>query len=565
MRGGGGWLVALACLAAPAASFGQSGVIVDPENPGAAEFERPASPSTGTIVDPENPGAAELQGHSMDGAGLVIDPENPGAPSPIGPAQRSTATEGPAPQRVVFRGDVRSTLSLDTRHDGLDEDTFESLQQLGMRARVTLGARWTATVEGRLSWWLTSGPGDPDDAVVALDPDRWQGRLAPELRDFYVAGRRGGWSWRLGQLVVAWGSSDIVNPANVVNPRDLRFGLLASPDDATVPVPAADMSIALPSLLGQFVVVPFFVPDRLPIYGSDTALLRPASPLVGSLPLDRIGGILDPSIEDVVQPAVQQTHLPEEHPANASVGTRWTWTWRGLDLSGGAFYGFDRQPSVEVADPLAAWIATSDARDDLFTLDAETLDLVAAVQDGETLVDARYARRLDLVADGVRYFGPIGVRFDAVYTPQRTINVDGLTSVRRPRFAGTLGLGYESPTGDVVISTEAFIDRTWLRGSDPDAVLGLDDLVGAAFGMAVDAEAFTGSDAALAPLEVQLAALTLPREGDVVLTSAVGWAFTEASTLSVGATIVHTTSSRVTPGDLYDTNDAVFVRFDSAF
>ena len=208
---------------------------------------------------------------------------------------------------------------------------------------------------------------------------------------------------------------------------------------------------------------------------------------------------------------------------------------------------------------------TAADRDDLFALDAETLDVFADVQAGTTLVDARYERRLDVVLDGVRYFGPIGVRFDAVYTPRRTINVDGLTSVRRPRIAATLGVSYESATGDFVVSTEGFVDRTRMRATDPDAALSLDDLVGVAFGTSLDATALLADDHALAPLELRLAAVTLPREGDLIVSPALGWAFNEQTTLSAGATVFHTSSTRTSPADLYDANDAVFVRLDSSF
>jgi len=536
----------------PVVALAQAGVIVDPENPGAGVIVAPENPGAGVIVDPENPGA-----------GVIVDPENPGTGgTATRPASRPTPSTAP---RVVFRGEGLLGVAVDTAHDRAGEDTFETLSQLGMRARVTISERWSATLEGRLSWWTTVGPANENDPALALDTGAWQGRVEPALRDFFVAGRRGRWSWRLGQLVVAWGSSDIVNPANVVNPRDLRVGVLSDPDDATIPGPAVDVTVALPSLVGQFVVVPFFVPDRLPIYGSDAALLRADSPLGPSVPTDLVAGLIDPSLEDVLQPAVQQTHLPEEHPGNASVGTRWTWTWRGLDLSAGAFYGFDRQPALDVAPSVRAWLDTTDERDDLFGLDAETLDVVADVQAGETLVDARYERRLDFVLDGVRYFGPIGVRFDAVYTPQRTISVDGLTSVRRPRWAGTLGVSYESATGDFVVSAEGFVDQTRMRTSDPDATLGLDDLVGVALGTTLSADAVVSSESAIQPLELTFAALTLPREGDLVLRPSVGWAFNEQTTLSAGAVFFHSTSTSVSPADLYDANDAVFVRLDSAF
>ncbi|MBU6162279.1 MAG: hypothetical protein KGO50_14280, partial [Myxococcales bacterium] len=187
------------------------------------------------IGDPEDPSTQALSADEPDepvdepesNDGWIGDPEAPPVlpiPTPTSepaPQNASADTESSFVQQARFRGNALSQTQVDLRREGSDEDTFELLHEASLGLRVRFSRRWSAVVEGRLSWWLTSGYASTDSPLMT-DPSDWQGRVEPTLRDAYVTGRAGEWQLRLGQIPVSWGSTDFSRPADVVAPRDLR-------------------------------------------------------------------------------------------------------------------------------------------------------------------------------------------------------------------------------------------------------------------------------------------------------------------------------------------------------
>lgn len=310
--------------------------ILDPENPGTS------APTSGAGATPSPSGETE--------DGLTIDdPENvPGTPAPpshtpAGPVSRATTPPPPAATTTLWRGQYSGRLSSDFRRDHAGEETLESLQEVSMRLRHRTTAGRTVQVEGRLSWWVWGG-GNQKGAPWNVDETRAE--LDAELRSAFVAGHVGPWLVRVGQQTVVWGSSDLLRFADVLHARDLRRGLAFSAADARIPAPGVLLTRPFDRTTLQLVWMPFFVPDRIPTFGTRWAALRGDPPLVGVPEIaPAVDGLVDPSVREPLSQALLTTERPRATPENSTVGARLTRSGPGWDGSLSYVYGWDRVPA----------------------------------------------------------------------------------------------------------------------------------------------------------------------------------------------------------------------------
>ena len=539
--------------------------IVDPENvPSGGNIVDPENvPSGGNIVDPENPGTAVQPDVS---SGAISDPENTAATAPAPPR---LATPSSGIPMAIFSGGFSSSAAFDTRREDALEDTLDFHQELEMRVRVRLSDRWRAVVEGRLGWRLTAG-GDPDDPAWLPDGDSVQGRVTPELRDFYVSGRAGRWLMRFGNQSIAWGSTDISKPADVINPIDLRRGVTGAREDIRVPIPALDLIHAWDKVAWEFVLVPFFVPHKVDVFGSDmapvsgTALTLPVIPGFEDLRL------IDPSLEELIQPLLLQTELPEETPRNLSAGTRLTLIRGGWDVSLGYFYGWDRVPLTRFHPAGQALVDAVINEGGTFFNDAATRpeipNALQALTDGETLFSSTYERLHTVTFDGVTYAGPIGIRFETAINPERTTYTASLRGIRRASVSSALGLSYERSDGNIVASGEVFHVFFAQRPGDERLLYDLQSVFGVAGGLQLGFGAFPNAAATRwERFGIQLAGIYLPNGRDLVASPSLTYDANDLLTLSAGASIYASFGDEQTIGDLLTRNNAVFLRLERAF
>jgi hypothetical protein len=550
-----------------------SGGIVDPENPGAASgaIVDPENPgvSSGAIVDPENPGAA---------SGAIVDPENPGAASGAIVDPENAAAASPAvavaPEPAArsgetrFRGSIASIAAADFAHDVAGEDTFGWRNRFALSLRHRFSDRWSATVSGALVWSTNAAPAS-GDGVFALGDAAWSAQVEPRLDDLMVSGRHGQWLFRFGNFVTSWGVSDFTNPVNIVNPVDYRAGLLATSGEGALAVPTLDATWVSGRAAWQFLIVPFFVPHRIDLYGSDNAIGRSGSALAETVPIGLVSQIIDPSLRDLVQPLLVQTKLPEELPQNVSLGSRAVFTAGGADIGLGYFFGFDRQPHIETSASLQgalAFVGVS-GLDELPERFAESPEVQAVFDDlvaGKALFSAEYRRQHTFVFDFVRYFGPIGVRAEAAFSPQRGFYTTRAATLRRPSLSTAFGLGWESGTGEIVVGAEVFHTYGFTREGDGDFVLDTDELLGIAWGGDWDLGSVTERDGALSQLGLRVGGVILPQDSAALLVPELHYELTEATDLAAGALIVLTSDSSG-PGDLYRGNGQAWLRVASVF
>ena len=555
------YLVCVACLLSATAARAE--VIGDPEDPSIQAL--PEEPTDDFVDETE----------SNDG--WIGDPEAPPiipipTPTPEQAPQTSSAdTESSFVPQARFRGTALSQSQLDLQRQGSDEDTFEWLHEASLGLRVRFSPRWSAVVEGRLSWWMTSGYAGTDSPLIT-DPSDWQGRIEPTLRDAYVTGRAGEWQFRLGQVPVSWGSTDFSRPADVVAPRDLRRGPFAGREEARIPVPAIDVTWLHDRIAWQFLVIPFFVPNQQPLYGSDYALARQGSPVADTLPLGRIEQLFDASIEDRANTALTQTELPEELLRNTQLGTRFTSSYGGMDMSASWYWGYDRNPWVYISPSVrefARVLGEQPADAPLVSLNADTLavagPLIDDINAGRTLVESSYRRYQVFALDGVRYVGPVGVRFETAFSPVRTGYLTGLTSVRRPQLTTAVGLSYEGES-TVVVSLEGFYAHTFAQDGDGDWLLETDRQWGTAAAIQWDLASVSRTGSAWNNASLQVASLFFPNGQDLFVFPAAVWEFDRGMKIEAGVALFSSfDDDKATVGDVLDWNDSAWLRLSHVF
>ncbi len=127
-----------------------------------------------------------------------------------------------------------------------------------------------------------------------------------------------------GKLRRFWGSTDGVNPVDVLNPRDLSF----PPDGEKLAVPLVHAGVYTDDVKVEFAVVPVFTPAVLP-----GAAWRPA--LTPQLPPGMtLVGVLAP-----------EDNRPAAELRNVQFGVRSTLDLGQFDVSATYFHGFRTQPT----------------------------------------------------------------------------------------------------------------------------------------------------------------------------------------------------------------------------
>jgi hypothetical protein len=480
----------------------------------------------------------------------IFDPENPAVDSDDQLQEVDDDNDGPDDSsNAVFLGAYTTSLAVDTAWEGRDEDIVEWNNELELRLEYDMSAQSRAVVEGRFLHWMV-GKENPDQTDLLVNASKGRASYRARLGEAYVLFREGSLTVRFGHLITPWGSTDIVRPGDVVNPRDLtRVNTVTATSDLLLPQFSAEIAYSTSDWSLTGLVVPFFKPNDVVVFGRDTALINPFNPILGDqLPVLRaVEQFIDPSRWDDVQSLFAATSVPDETPENASAGARATLTEWNTDFGLGYFYGWDRTPWLDI--------------------------------DSEPFATTEYRRRHTLVADLARYLGPIGVRADLALTAAQTLYSESFEPLRRTTALGALGLSwehFESEDDLVAVTLEGF----WLHPFDPNSgvteifvsegergsenaqiLLVGDDLYGLA-------TAFQWTVPVI-DANLQLGAVGTLSTEDIVATASLGRRWYPWLQTTIGVTIFEgpapSDTSDVSLGGLYDQNDQVTLTVDGVF
>ena len=206
--------------------------------------------------------------------------------------------------------------------------------QLGGHAAVTFGVTVDGTlpvaaaeVALTLSGEVGSGffPDASYSATTLASYDAATGGSTLELDEARVTAYLGDFELTAGKLRRAWGSTDGVNPVDLLNPSDMRF----PPEASKLAVPMLHGIYYADGMNIELALLPVFVPSTLPGPAWRPTVspdLPPGITLVGTLP----------ALE----------HRPEAELSNVQFGVRAGMPLARFDVSATYFRGFRSQPTV---------------------------------------------------------------------------------------------------------------------------------------------------------------------------------------------------------------------------
>lgn len=578
------WLASTLVASTALAQSSDEELILDPENPAVETPDQPEKAAS----EPED---EQLEAPDDSGDEMtILDPENPavetGDTSSLeGEAGQSTGgfsydePEESGFQTATFLGSYATESRLDLGFDD-HEDIFEQLNSLKLRLEFDPSAGLSVVLEAEFTHWWSFEQG-LENPAAAYDA---------RLLDAYVLWRDGRFSLAVGNLVTTWGSTDLIRPADVVNPVDLT-DISGSGALEKIPQFTVDATYSGDDWSVQGLLVPFFVPNRVWLFGRDTAPLSArADSEVQTTLLDLSTRLVDQSRVEEIQPVLLSTSEPDEGPQSFSAGARLTATAANTDFGLGYFFGWDRTPFLRVDEDLREFleIAASDPdfRDDfdLLGLVSRNSELVPRLQSiqakaarGESLFESKYLRQHTVEADAARFFGPVGVRADAVFQHSRTFVTSDLSSVARPTFSGALGLSYERLVDEkdsLIVTvegfaihalaadaplTEALIPAERRGSSDAELILFEDTTFGVATAISWSIPA--------PELQIQLGGISLLKSADLIASASIGRQWESWLRTSLTALFFENldNSDDLTIGRLYDRNDYIGLEVSGVF
>jgi hypothetical protein len=141
------------------------------------------------------------------------------------------------------------------------------------------------------------------------------------LKEWHLRFKKDYFSASAGKQIFSWGTADMFNPTDNLNPRDFTDFI----ENEKIGVPSVSLDYFRSSWKLEFIFIPLFTPTRLPLF--DTRW----SPVPEGFPLP-----------------INQRDLPAQSMKNAQYATRASITLNGWDFSVSYFDGFESVPAGQV-------------------------------------------------------------------------------------------------------------------------------------------------------------------------------------------------------------------------
>ncbi len=359
----------------------------------------------------------------------------------------------PSPDRFELHGWARQSLEIglakrspqsrDADPTAVPYDQLTARSQLYMRARYSHAHWFEANISGVVSYSLFEQA--PAHAATTFDGINGQGArgvLEPQLYELFAGFFSPRIDIRVGQQRVAWGSSELASPNDIVNARDLRDPILSETELQHIPtfMLRADLDLGFATVQG--IAEPVYTPDRYDVYGSNWAAIQPDAPVWARGVSNLAQRSLDPTLQESAQRLFMATRYPKSDLTAPVLGAKVSWTAGGVDVNHYYQYGFDG-PLTKIDPTFAVSVSSIDFNH------AGLADLepwLRAIDAGQQPLQVIYIRRHHIGTDIATTLGPVALSVDAAYESKRVFFRRDLQGAVSPTFQGVLSAEYQ--TGD---------------------------------------------------------------------------------------------------------------------
>ena len=205
----------------------------------------------------------------------------------------------------------------DTTHDDSQLIRNEGL------VRLEVGRRLAPWSEVRLVGEVRKDDGDLTDGVTFQIQDKDPRRSVLDLKEAVLTLHGGPLDVTLGKQIFAWGTADSFNPTDNLNAYDYLDAI----DNEKLGLWSAAFRLTAGATTATFVVVPAFVPSRLPL---------PRSRWTPEIPRTFVG-------------VADDREVPGVSAGNLQYAARVRTTVRGVDVSASYYDGFEHVPVLRVS------------------------------------------------------------------------------------------------------------------------------------------------------------------------------------------------------------------------
>lgn len=240
----------------------------------------------------------------------------------IGLAPLPASAQGDEPFGLAALGLKGTAIFKNFSHFDTTRDDPQLIRDEGI-VRLEFNRRLAPWSEARLVGEVRQDDGDLTDGVNFQIQDKDRRRSLLDLKEAVLTLRGGPLDVALGKQIYAWGTADTFNPTDNLNAYDY----LDVVDNEKLGLWSAALRLTTGATTATFVVVPAFVPSRLPL---------PRSRWTPTIPRNFVAVADDPEV-----PGIGADNLQYAARVRATV--------RGVDLSASYYDGFEHVPVLRVS------------------------------------------------------------------------------------------------------------------------------------------------------------------------------------------------------------------------
>jgi len=319
-----------------------------------------------------------------------------------------------------------------------NEDHWESWTWIRASAKQkTENGRWFIAINADHN--LRSGEDTEGLWHMAAGESGWAGSVGPT-------------HLRVGVLNERWGKLDLLPTIDVLNPRDLRAGPLATIESSRIPIPMMTIQAGNSTVRGEVTYAPFPEGDHIQMTGSDWSVIRPGmiektfagipnwagadNPfLEGTIKeLSTALTELEPSTQRALGGALQQIGNPENYGHKGNISGRIEVEGPGIDAA---------LVAANIRSPMPVTKLSKRYREMLSTGSLPAFDQFEDLA-SEDPITSSWPRTWMTGAELSTVLGPIGVRAEGGWWSKRVVQQTWLDSTTTPSVSSGLGLDYAS-------------------------------------------------------------------------------------------------------------------------